>query len=53
VRALEADVCISAARESGHDKGIVLSQTIHDDKEATLRDLAQMDEIDYQPEPRL
>jgi predicted XRE-type DNA-binding protein len=51
--ALGADVCISVARESGHHKGIVLSQTIHDDKESTLRDLAQMDEIDYQPQPRL
>jgi len=51
--ALGADVCISLARESGLDKGIVLSQTIHDDKEATLRDLAQTNEIDYQPEPRL
>jgi hypothetical protein len=31
----------------------VRSQTIHDDKQATLGDLAQMDEIDYKAEPRL
>jgi hypothetical protein len=31
----------------------VLSETVRKDKEQTLRELAQMDEVDYQPKPRL
>jgi predicted XRE-type DNA-binding protein len=51
--ALGADVGISVNRDSGHEKGVVLTHTIEPDKETILRELAQMDEIDYQPEPRL
>jgi hypothetical protein len=51
--ALGADVGISVVRDSGHDKGVVLTHTVEPDQETILRELAQMDEIDYQPEPRL
>jgi hypothetical protein len=51
--ALGADVGIQVLPDSGHDRGIVLSETIGTDKEQTLRELAQMDEVDYQPKPRL
>jgi Helix-turn-helix domain len=51
--ALGADVGITVLPDSGHDRGVVLSETIEKDKAHALRDLAQMDDIDYQPEPRL
>jgi hypothetical protein len=51
--ALGADVGITVLADSGHDRGAVLSETIEKDKVQALRDLAQMDEIDYQPKPRL
>ncbi len=51
--ALGADVGIVVNRDSGHEKGVILAQTGEADKETILRELAQMDEIDYQPKPRL
>lgn len=51
--ALGADVGITVLPDTGHERGIVLSETIRNDKETALRELAQMDEVDYQPEPRL
>jgi hypothetical protein len=51
--ALGADVGITVIPNSGHDRGVVLSETIRKDKEQILRELAQTDEVDYQPEPRL
>jgi hypothetical protein len=51
--ALGADVGITVFPDSGHDRGVVLSETVRKDKEQTLRELAQMDEVDYQPKPRL
>jgi predicted XRE-type DNA-binding protein len=51
--ALGADVGITILPDSGHDRGVVLSETVRQDKEQILRELAQMDEVDYQPEPRL
>lgn len=51
--ALGADVGITVFPDSGHDRGVVLSETVRKTKEQILRELAEMDEIDYQPEPRL
>jgi hypothetical protein len=51
--ALGADVGITVDRDSGHEKGAVMTQTAEPDKDTILRELAQMDEIDYQVEPRL
>ncbi|SIO45035.1 hypothetical protein SAMN05443247_05533 [Bradyrhizobium erythrophlei] len=51
--ALGADVGITVFPDSGHDRCVVLSETVRKDKEQTLRELAQMDEVDYQPKPRL
>lgn len=39
--------------DSGHDHDVLLSETVRKTKEQILRELADMDEIDYQPEPRL
>lgn len=51
--ALGADVGITILPDSGHDRGVVLPETVRKTKEQVLRELAQMDEVDYQPEPRL
>ena len=51
--AMGADVGITVIPDSGRDRGVVLSKTIRKTREQILRELAEMDEIDYQPEPRL
>lgn len=51
--ALGADVAITVFPDGGHDRGVVLPETVRKNKEQILRELAEMDEIDYQPEPRL
>ncbi|MCK1442792.1 XRE family transcriptional regulator [Bradyrhizobium sp. 48] len=51
--ALGADVGITVVPDSGHDRGVVLSETVRKIKEQIPRELAAMDEIDYQPDPRL
>jgi predicted XRE-type DNA-binding protein len=53
LNALGADVGISVLPDCGHEVGTVFSETIRNDNETALRELAQMDEVDYQPEPRL
>lgn len=47
------DVGIHVLPDSGHERGVVLSETIGTDPKQAVRELAQMDEVDYQPEPRL
>lgn len=51
--ALGADVGITVVPDSGHDRGVVLSETVRKTREQILRELAETDETDYQPEPRL
>lgn len=51
--ALGADFRITVLPGGGHDRGVVLPETVRKTKEQILRELAEMDEIDYQPEPRL
>jgi len=51
--ALGADVGITVFPDGGHDRGVVLPETVRKSREQILRELAEMDEIDYQPEPRL
>jgi predicted XRE-type DNA-binding protein len=51
--ALGADVGITVFPDNGHGRGVVLPETVRKTKEQILRELAEMDEIDYQPEPRL
>lgn len=51
--ALGADVGITVFPDGDHDRGVVLSETVRKTREQILRQLAEMDEIDYQPAPRL
>jgi predicted XRE-type DNA-binding protein len=51
--ALGADVGITVVPDSGRDRGVVPPETIRKDKEQILREFAQMDEVDFQPDPRL
>jgi hypothetical protein len=47
--ALGADVAITILPDGGHERGVVLPETVRQDKEQLPRELAEMDEVDYQP----
>jgi hypothetical protein len=51
--ALGADVGITVFPDGRRDRRVVLPETVRKTKDQILRELAEMDGIDYQPEPRL